>query len=74
MSRWAGAMRLIGVGFFISTSIIGGVVVGLWLDSKFNTEPLLVIIGLLLGIAVACYGVYEMLLPLLQKKRDNGDG
>jgi len=74
MSRWAGAMRLTGVGFFISTSIIGGVVVGLWLDSKFNTEPLLVIIGLLLGIAVAFYGVYEMLLPLLQKKRDNGDG
>ncbi|MBU2608431.1 MAG: AtpZ/AtpI family protein [Chloroflexi bacterium] len=74
MSRWVGAMRLIGVGFFISTSIIGGVVVGLWLDSKFNTEPLLVIIGLLLGIAVAVYGVYEMLLPLLQRKRDNGDG
>jgi len=74
MSRWAGAMRLVGVGFFISTSIIGGVVVGLWLDSKFNTEPLLVVIGLLLGIAVAFYGVYEMLLPLLQKKRDNGDG
>jgi len=74
MSRWAGAMRLIGVGFFISTSIIGGVVVGLWLDSKFNTEPLLVLVGLLLGIAVAFYGVYEMLLPLLQKKGDNGDG
>lgn len=62
------------MGFFISTSIIGGVVVGLWLDSKFNTEPLLVIMGLLLGIAVAFYGVYEMLLPLLQNKRDNGDG
>ncbi len=74
MSRWAGAMRLTGVGFFIGSSILGGVVVGLWLDSKFNTEPLLVIIGLLLGIAVAFYGVYEMLLPLLQKKRDNGDG
>ena len=74
MSRWAGAMRLIGVGFFISTSIIGGVVVGLWLDSKFNTEPLLVLVGLLLGLIVAIFGVYEMLLPLLQKRRENGDG
>ena len=74
MSRWAGAMRLIGVGFFISTSIIGGVVVGLWLDGKFNTEPLLVLVGLLLGLIVAIFGVYEMLLPLLQKRRENGDG
>jgi len=74
MSRWAGAMRLIGVGFFISTSIIGGVVVGLWLDGKFNTEPLLVLAGLLLGLIVAIFGVYEMLLPLLQKRRENGDG
>ncbi len=74
MSRWSGAMRLIGVGFFISTSIIGGVMVGLWLDSKFNTEPLLVLVGLLLGLIVSIFGVYEMLLPLLQKKREDGDG
>jgi F0F1-type ATP synthase assembly protein I len=67
-------MRLIGVGFFISTSIIGGVMVGLWLDSKFNTEPLLVLVGLLLGLIVSIFGVYEMLLPLLQKKREDGDG
>ena len=74
MSRWSGAMRLIGVGFFISTSIIGGVMVGLWLDSKFDTEPLLVLVGLLLGLIVSIFGVYEMLLPLLQKKREDGDG
>ena len=47
MNRWVGALRLTGVGFFIGSSIMGGVVVGLWLDSKFNTEPLLVIIALL---------------------------
>ena len=48
--------------------------VGLWLDSKFNTEPLLVLVGLLLGLIVSIFGVYEMLLPLLQKKREDGDG
>lgn len=66
-------MRLVGVGFFIGGSIIGGVVAGLWLDTQFNTEPILVIAGLLLGITVAFYGVYEMLLPLLGEKKDRGD-
>lgn len=72
MSKLVAALRLLGVGFFIGGSILGGVVAGLWLDSRFNTEPILVIVGLLLGITVAFYGVYQMLLPLLDKKRDKG--
>ena len=73
MSRWVAALRLVGVGFFIGGSIIGGVLAGLWLARQFNTEPILVIAGLLLGITVAFYGVYEMLLPLLGEKKDRGD-
>ena len=70
MSRWVAALRLTGVGFFIGGSIVLGVFIGLWLDSKFNTEPILVIIGLVLGLAVAFYGVFRMLLPLIGSKRD----
>ena len=73
MSRWVAALRLVGVGFFIGGSILGGVAVGLWLDRRLNTEPILVIVGLLLGITIAFYGVYQMLLPLLGKKRNRGD-
>jgi len=73
MNRWVAALRLVGVGFFIGGCILGGVVAGLWLDSRFNTEPILVIVGLILGVTVAFYGVYQMLLPLLGKKRDKGD-
>lgn len=72
MSRWVVALRLVGVGFFIGGSILGGVAAGLWLDGQFDTEPILVIVGLLFGIMVAFYGVYEMLLPLLGKK-NKGD-
>ena len=70
MNRWETALRLTGVGFFIGGSIFLGVVLGLWLDSKLNTRPILVIVGLLLGIAVAFYGVYRMLIPLMGNKRD----
>lgn len=72
MSRMIAALRLIGVGFFIGVSIVLGVTAGLWLDSRFDTSPILVIVGLLLGIAVAFYGVYQMLLPLIGSKRNEG--
>ena len=70
MGRWVAALRLIGVGFFIGGSILLGVVAGLGLDNRLNTSPILVIVGLILGIAVAFYGVYQMLLPLIGSKRD----
>ena len=63
-------MRLIGVGWFIVISILLGVLGGLWLDGKFNTKPLFVIAGLILGLLVAGYGVYQMLVPLIKNKQN----
>ncbi len=72
MSGWVAAMRLVGVGFFIGISILLGVIIGRWLDTKLNTEPALMITGLLLGLLVAFYGVYRMLLPLIGDKGNRG--
>ena len=72
MFRWQAALRLIGVGWFIGISILLGVLAGSWLDSKFGTKYL-VIVGLVLGVVVAGYGVYRMLLPLLGNKHDGGN-
>ena len=74
MRRWAAALRFIGVGWFVGFSIVGGVWGGLWLDSKLGTKPILVITGLILGLVVAFYGVYRMLLPLIRNKRNGGNG
>ena len=70
MSRWVAALRLVGIGFFISGSILLGVVAGRWLDTKLNSEPLWIIVGLFLGLVIAFYGVYRMLLPFMSKKQD----
>ncbi len=70
MPKWLLALRLTGVGFFIAISIVLGIVGGLWLDRVLNTTPVFAIIGLLVGIAVAGYGVYQMLLPLLGNRRN----
>ena len=70
MKRWVAALRLTGVGFFIGGSIVLGVIVGRWLDNKLNSEPVWTIVGLILGIAVAFYGVYSMLRPFIGNKQN----
>jgi F0F1-type ATP synthase assembly protein I len=70
MKGWEAALRFIGVGWFVGVCIVGGVWGGLWLDNKFGTKPILVIVGLIFGLVVAFYGVYQMLLPLMRSKKD----
>lgn len=72
MNRWLAALRLVGVGWYISGCIILGVLAGRWLDSKFDTEPLLIIVGIILGILVAFYGVFRM-LPRIRNNQDKGN-
>ncbi len=72
MKRWEAALRLVGVGWYIGICIVSGVLGGLWLDNKFNTKPILVILGLILGIVIAFYGVYRMILPNINKKQNKG--
>ena len=70
MPRWVAALRLVGVGFFIGGSVLLGVVAGRWLDTRLNSEPTWMIVGLFLGLVIAFYGVYRMLLPLMGNKQD----
>jgi len=69
MGRRVAALRLVGVGFFIGGSISIGIFAGRWLDTKLDTQ-FFWIAGLILGIVVAFYGVYQMLLPLISNKRN----
>jgi len=73
VKRWHLAARLIGVGFFIGGSIVLGLFLGLWLDTKFNSDVIWVA-GLFLGIIVAFAGVYRMLIPLLDKDKNRRNG
>lgn len=72
MSRLELALRLLGMGWYVGICIVLGVLGGRWLDDKLHTSPLLVIVGLLLGIFAAFYGLYKMILPNLNQKRNGG--
>lgn len=72
MNRQLMALKLIGVGWYISISILLGALAGHWLDGKFDSGPFLLIIGLLSGISIAFYGVYRM-LPGITNNRNEGN-
>jgi F0F1-type ATP synthase assembly protein I len=69
MDKLGSVARLIGVGFFIVACILGGVLGGLWLDKTFNTRPIFLLIGLILGLVVAFWGVYQMLIPIINEDK-----
>jgi len=70
MNRLPPAARLIGIGWYFAVCIVVGVVGGYLLDQVAGTTPLLTMLGLLLGLAIAFYGGYRMLLEVLRPERD----
>jgi F0F1-type ATP synthase assembly protein I len=70
-NRLAAAMSLIGIGWFLAASIVGGVVGGLLLDGWLDTKPVFTLLGLFGGLAVAFYGTYQMIMKVMGK-RQNG--
>ena len=65
--------RLIGIGWYFAFCIVIGVVGGLLLDRVTDTTPLLTLVGLLLGLLLATYGTYRMLMEVLQPKQGRKD-
>ena len=64
-------LRLLGIGWFVALCIVGGVVGGLLLDDLLETGPILTLVGLGVGLAVAVGGMYRMLMAVLA---ESGDG
>ena len=72
--RYAVAARLLGMGWYVAVSILGGVLGGRWLDERTGFAPLFMLIGLMLGLMIAFYGVFRMAAPLLSGTDDGRKG
>ncbi len=74
MVLWILALRLSGLGFYIAACIVGGILLGVWIDRTLGTGVIFLLAGLLLGLISAFYGTYRMLTPLLNdtEKPPNG--
>ncbi|MFP4641182.1 MAG: AtpZ/AtpI family protein [Dehalococcoidia bacterium] len=74
MRRWIVVASFLGIGSYIGICIVGGVWVGVWLDDVTDKAPLFTILGLFLGLILAFWGVYRMILPVLKNKDNNYRG
>ncbi len=57
-------MRAVGVATGLGCSIVAALILciggGVWLDSRFGTSPILTLIGVVLGLVVAGYQLWEL--------------
>jgi hypothetical protein len=59
------AARLLGMGFYIATCIVLGVIGGMALDGAMDTGKLFTVIGLLLGLFFGLWGGWLQLRQVL---------
>jgi apolipoprotein N-acyltransferase len=73
--RWAGVIRFVGIGWYIAACIILGTLGGRWVGQKLggNSETILTIAGLFLGLIAAFLGVYRMVKSTLTNDKDKGN-
>lgn len=61
------ALGLVGIGFYLATSIVGLTFVGSLLDGRFATGPVLTLVFLVLGILVGFVGAYGQLKDVIAR-------
>jgi uncharacterized ion transporter superfamily protein YfcC len=70
MDKWVPALKLTGIGFYIVICIVGCTFLGWWLGDK---QTIFIIVGLVAGLIIAVYGVYQMVRGVIneQKNKEN---
>jgi F0F1-type ATP synthase assembly protein I len=59
------------LGFLIALPIVICIFLGLWIDKKLNTFPLVLLASILVGIVLTIVNVYKIVIPFLEKRSDN---
>ena len=54
----ASPRELVGVGSAIAGLVAGGMLLGWFVDSRADTSPVFVLVGLAAGMITACYYAY----------------
>lgn len=55
-------------GFIIALPLIALIGTGLWLDKKYDTIPVFILIGLFLALGISTYMLYKRINEMLANK------
>ena len=69
MGRLPPVVRLLGIGWYFALCIIVGIVGGVLLDRQVEKDHIFTLVGLFLGLILAFFGGYIMLLEELGLRR-----
>lgn len=69
MGRLPPAVRLLGIGWYFVFCIVVGIVGGVLLDRQVEKDHIFTLLGLFLGLVLAFFGGYIMLLEELGLRR-----
>lgn len=69
MGAWRAAALATEFGFAVVGSLVGGIVVGLYLDRQLGTAPALFICGLVGGLVTCIYLIYVIYRVQVQPRR-----
>jgi F0F1-type ATP synthase assembly protein I len=61
-----GGRDLIGLGAFLVGAVVGGLLLGLFVDSQAGTSPTFSLIGIALGIALGAFGFWARVRQALR--------
>lgn len=56
-----GVAQASGIGFAVAIPLVGGVLIGRFLDTKFGTDPKLTLSFLFLGLIIGATGVFRII-------------
>lgn len=68
------AFGLLGIGFSLGFWIAGSAVLGHFLDRRFDTDPILTLVFLVLGMTMGFYDAYRRLKQLTERTGGRRDG
>lgn len=61
------------LGFSIAIPLIIFILMGRFLDGFFNTSPIFVLLGLIVGLASSIFEIFRSVLPLLDDGKNDGE-
>jgi len=65
LTRMPRALSLLSIGWYFALCIVGGIAGGLLLDNLLDTKPIFALLGLFLGLALAFWGGYKLLIQII---------
>jgi hypothetical protein len=69
MGRLPPVVRLLGIGWYFTLCIVLGIVGGVLLDRQVEKDHIFTLLGLFLGLVLAFFGGYVLLLEELGLRR-----